>query len=96
MPLVDVQSVDRNASGIQYILFFASGSPSWCPDCRDALPVIDSIFGASDAPKLQVIKVGMREEWKSADNKWRGEPFQVKETPCIVKFIDVSTYFEWT
>lgn len=90
MPLVDVDSADARASGTQYILFFASGTPPWCPDCRDALPVIESIFGSADAPKLQVIKVGLRDEWKTSNNKWRGEPFHVKETPSIIKLIDVS------
>jgi thiol-disulfide isomerase/thioredoxin len=89
MPLVDVESPDREASGVQYLLFFASGAPSWCPDCREALPTIEAVFQSVETP-LQVIKVGLRDEWKSAGNKWRGKPFHVKETPCIIKLINVS------
>jgi thiol-disulfide isomerase/thioredoxin len=90
MPLKEVQEASIDADDMTYILFFASGAPPWCPDCREALPAIESVFGKEDAPLLQVIKVGLREEWKSASNRWRGEPFQVTETPCIIKFVNVS------
>lgn len=90
MPLQEVESASPDAKGVQYILFFASGTPSWCPDCREALSAIETVFGGSDAPLLSIIKVGMKEEWKSPKNKWRGGPFHVGETPCIIKLIDVS------
>lgn len=90
MPLQEVESASLDVGGVRYILFFASGTPSWCPDCREALPAIEKVFGGQDAPLLSVIKVGMRDEWKSPKNKWRGEPFHISETPCIIKFIDVS------
>lgn len=91
MPLREVQEASTSAAAeTQYVLFFASGAPSWCPDCREALPAIESVFGGEEAPLLQVVKVGLREEWKSGENRWRGEPYHVRETPCIIKFINVS------
>lgn len=90
MPFLDVKAVDTKAGGAQYLFFLASGTPSWCPDCREALPAIESVFGGPDAPTLHVIQVGTRDQWKSADNQWRGPPLHVKETPCIVKLVDVS------
>jgi thiol-disulfide isomerase/thioredoxin len=89
MPLKEVQDPLTDTKETQYVLFFASGTPSWCPDCREALPAIESVFGDEKAPLLQVTKVGLKDEWKSANNRWRGEPYHVNETPCIIKFINV-------
>lgn len=76
-------------SEAQYLFFLASGTPPWCPDCRDALPAIEKVFG-KDAPVLHVILVGTRDEWKTPANRWRGSPLYVDQTPTILKLVHVS------
>lgn len=73
-----------------YVVFFASGNPPWCPDCVRAQPALEKVFGsASGMPILHKILVGERHEWKTSENRWRKAPFQVDQTPTVIKFIDV-------
>jgi thiol-disulfide isomerase/thioredoxin len=78
-------------NGKHFVLFFASGTPPWCPDCRDAQPHLESVFKADDAPVLHVVRVGEREQWKTPSNKWRAEPYRIGEIPTLVRLEDVST-----
>lgn len=91
MPLRDVIEPEMLGRGDEYVLFFASGSPPWCSDCRDALPALESVFtNDADDTIVQVVKVGDENEWKSPNNQWRGGPYRVTEIPCLIKFEDVS------
>jgi thioredoxin-like negative regulator of GroEL len=79
------------SQGPAYILFFASGSPPWCSDCRDAQPILEKVFAGVDV-EVQVVRMGEKVEWKKTEaegNKWR--EFGVREIPSLVKFVDVSS-----
>lgn len=93
MPWVEIDDDEalqlESKSGTHYILFFASGNPPWCPDCREAQPHLEAVFAAKDAPKLNVVRVGTRAEWKTPNNKWRSKPYHVSETPTLIKLVDV-------
>ncbi|CEH12721.1 Uncharacterized conserved protein [Ceraceosorus bombacis] len=71
-----------------YLIFFASGSPSWCPDCRSSLPLLQSIFSSSSSsssPQAFLLTVD-RQEWKDEENlhvfrsRWN-----VQCVPCILR-----------
>lgn len=81
MPLIDAATPpSTEAAGVHYVVFFASGSPPWCPDCVDALAPLRAVFGddakdtaaSSDAtaatsvstPTAYLVRVGERHEWK--------------------------------
>ncbi|PWN91316.1 hypothetical protein FA10DRAFT_265180 [Acaromyces ingoldii] len=88
MPLIDAVTPPTDDEGLHYVVYFASGSPPWCPDCVDALAPLRAVFGATEgaAPKAYVVRVGERHEWKGVkDNKYRLEPYNVEGVPTIVK-----------
>lgn len=68
MPLTTTEQVptaNDESSDPQYLIFFSSGSPPWCPDCVDALPHIREVFETD--PKTnniaaQLVLVGQRAE----------------------------------
>lgn len=45
----------------QFLIFFSSGSPPWCPDCVDAQPAVDKVFGGSDVDG-HIVLVGEKPE----------------------------------
>lgn len=91
MPLRDTTEPTLLGRGDEYVVFIASGTPPWCSDCRDALPVLEKVFtNEADDTILQVVKVGTEEEWKSPDNTWKGGPYRIEEIPCLIKYEDVS------
>ncbi|KAL7926948.1 hypothetical protein ACQKWADRAFT_279092 [Trichoderma austrokoningii] len=88
MPLIDAEA-PPTSTDTHYVVYFASpenGQSSWCPDCRNALPALQNVFGADSAPSAYVIQVGVRAEWKGKpNNKWRGEPYNISGVPTIVR-----------
>ncbi|PWN32210.1 thioredoxin-like protein [Meira miltonrushii] len=78
----------REQKGTHLILFFASGDPPWCPDCRDVDPTIRKVFDNNSSPTLNVVKVGDRPTWKDPSNKWRSEPYRVSEIPTLIQLVD--------
>lgn len=95
MPLIDAEA-PPTSTDTHYVVYFASpenGQSSWCPDCRNALPPLQNVFGAETAPPAYVIQVGVRAEWKNANNKWRGQPYNINGVPTIVRVENVSQSF---
>ncbi|KAM0257013.1 hypothetical protein ACHAQJ_004606 [Trichoderma viride] len=87
MPLIDADAPPSSAD-VHYVVYFASGEPSWCPDCRNALPALQSVFGTESAPSAYIIRAGTREEWKgNPNNKWRQAPYNIDGLPTIRKEI---------
>ncbi|GFP59832.1 hypothetical protein ACSS6W_005030 [Trichoderma asperelloides] len=88
MPLIDVEAPPTSTDA-HYVVYFASpenGQSSWCPDCRNALPALQNVFGAESAPSAYVIQAGTRAEWRgNPNNKWRSPPYNVTCLPTIVR-----------
>lgn len=91
MPLIDVETPPKNLD-THYIVYFASGQPSWCPDCRDAVPALEKVFGPDDAPTAYLVRVGERAEWRSGSNKYRKQPLNINSVPTVVRVENVSLY----
>lgn len=92
MPLVDANT-PPSTNDTHYVVYFASGEPSWCPDCRDAIPALQAVFGSDSAPTASIVRVGSREEWrgKSKDqNKYRNAPYNIQGVPTVVRVENVS------
>lgn len=70
----------------RYLIFFSSGNPPWCPDCVDAQPAINHVFGTSADAHLVLVD---RPDWKSPDNIFRTQ-YGIKCIPTITKMINVS------
>jgi len=48
---------------------------SWCPDCRDAEPVVEkALEGLPEEMVFLYVEVGDRPTWKDADNVFRTSP----------------------
>lgn len=99
MPLIPASApptLDASSSNPQYIVFFASGEPSWCPDCRDAVSALETVFGdasssTDDTPTAHLVQVGERPEWRTTDNKYRVAPWNVNCVPSVVRYENVSS-----
>ncbi|SOV03637.1 uncharacterized protein UDID_04411 [Ustilago sp. UG-2017a] len=83
MTITTSTSVPPTAS---YLIFFSSGSPPWCPDCVDAQPAIDKVFGGQGVDG-HIVLVGEKAEWMTRDNKFRKE-YGIKCIPTITKVVD--------
>ncbi|SPO25726.1 uncharacterized protein UTRI_03091 [Ustilago trichophora] len=70
----------------QFLIFFSSGNPPWCPDCVDAQPAIEKVFGGSTVDG-HIVLVGERAEWKTPENKFRKD-YAIKCIPTITKVVD--------
>ena len=77
------------SSGTHFVLFYASGNPPWCTDCRNAQQSLEEVFSADNAPPLNVIRAGTKEQWKAPDNRWRTSKYHAKEIPSLIKLVDV-------
>ncbi|KAL7796677.1 hypothetical protein V8C37DRAFT_371124 [Trichoderma ceciliae] len=85
MPLIDADA-PPSTTDAHYVVYFASGEPSWCPDCRNAIPALQSVFGSDSSPSAYIIRAGSREEWRgNPNNKWRNAPFNINCLPTIVR-----------
>lgn len=60
---------------------------SWCPDCRDVEPVMETALqkASSDVIFVLVI-VGNKSEWKDPNNEFRTSEFKVTEIPTLVEY----------
>lgn len=95
MPLINASAPPavEGTTGTQYIVFFASGEPSWCPDCRDAVPALEAVFGSSDAkaPTAHLVCVGERAEWRTPANQYRNAPWNLDGVPTVIRYENVSS-----
>jgi len=90
MPLIDANT-PPTSTDTHYVVYFASGEPSWCPDCRDALPALNAVFGGASDPTAYIVRVGSREEWRGTPkNKYRNAPYNINGVPTVVKVQNVS------
>ncbi|GAK64304.1 uncharacterized protein PAN0_005d2516 [Moesziomyces antarcticus] len=80
-----IPSASLTGSTPQYLIFFSSGNPPWCPDCVDAQPAINHVFGSSTADAHTVLVD--RPDWKSPDNIFRTQ-FSITCIPTITKMIN--------
>ncbi|KAK2625987.1 hypothetical protein QTJ16_004249 [Diplocarpon rosae] len=75
------------ASRPSFLVVYASrgaDGQSWCGDCRDAEPVVNSKFADGEAV-VKIVYAGQRDEWRSAENPWRRAPFSITNLPTLVK-----------
>ncbi|KAJ3521685.1 hypothetical protein NM208_g13179 [Fusarium decemcellulare] len=85
MPLIDADT-PPTTDDTHYVVYFASGEPSWCPDCRDAVPALQSVFGSDSAPTAHIVRVGSFAEWKgNPKNKYRNAPYNIQGVPTVVR-----------
>ncbi|KAH7157642.1 hypothetical protein B0J13DRAFT_617719 [Dactylonectria estremocensis] len=85
MPLLDADTPPSEAA-THYVVYFASGEPSWCPDCRDAIPALKNVFGADSAPTAHIVRVGSFQEWRGPKkNKYRSAPYNIQGVPTVVR-----------
>ncbi|SPO25487.1 uncharacterized protein UTRI_03091_B [Ustilago trichophora] len=82
----DVPTTSIQAGKPRFFIFFSSGNPPWCPDCVDAQPAVEKVFGGS-AVDGHIVLVGERPEWKTPENKFRQE-YAIKCIPTITKVVD--------
>jgi hypothetical protein len=91
MPIINASVPPTTADDTHYVVYFASGEPSWCPDCRNALPALNAVFGDASAPSAHLVMAGSREEWKgNPNNKYRQAPYNIQCLPTVVKVKYVS------
>ncbi|PSN60322.1 hypothetical protein BS50DRAFT_579204 [Corynespora cassiicola Philippines] len=57
----------------------------WCPDVRAALPVLQAVFTKSEAPKLGIVGVGQKPEWREPGNIYRTK-WNVSNVPTLVRY----------
>ncbi|TKY85882.1 hypothetical protein EX895_005423 [Sporisorium graminicola] len=70
----------------QYLIFFSSGTPPWCPDCVDAQPAVQEVFAAGNVDG-HIVLVGEKPEWKTPENRFRKE-YAIRCIPTITKVVD--------
>ncbi|KAF8846117.1 hypothetical protein BDN67DRAFT_880641, partial [Paxillus ammoniavirescens] len=93
MPLREVQfpfDAESLKSGKEKILIFFSSRMAetnllWCPDCVAVEKLIVDTFGSEHGPSAALVYVGQRSVWKSPDNIFRKEPWNVTSIPTIIK-----------
>jgi len=72
-----------------YLIFYSSLSDGrlWCPDCVDVDSTVQKIFG-TDGPAALIVYVGQKAEWKTPNNPFRSEPWNIQSIPTIIKLRD--------
>jgi len=74
-----------------YLIFYSSISESdgklWCPDCVAVDSTVRKIFGP-DGPAALIVYVGQKAEWKTPNNPFRSEPWNIQSIPTIIKLRD--------
>ncbi|KAF5404038.1 Thioredoxin domain-containing protein 17 [Paragonimus heterotremus] len=61
---------------------------SWCPDCREAEPVVEACLKkTADNDLFLMIEVGLRDAWKNPDNAFRKHPvYKLTVIPTMFLF----------
>ncbi|RYP06131.1 hypothetical protein DL764_003353 [Monosporascus ibericus] len=63
----------------------ASTGKPWCPDVREALPVVEKYFGQRGDLEVAVVSVGSRSVWRDPGNIWRTS-WGLRAVPTLVKY----------
>ncbi|RYP61785.1 hypothetical protein DL771_010007 [Monosporascus sp. 5C6A] len=77
-------------SGDSTYVFFvvdndASTGKPWCPDVREALPVVEKYFEQRGDLEVSIVSVGSRSAWKDPENIWRTN-WALGAVPTLVKY----------
>jgi len=75
----------------QFVIFYASKGDDgimWCPDCRAVKEIVEDTFDKDDGPSALIIYVGQKPEWKTPENEWRQQPWDIQTIPTIVRLSD--------
>lgn len=60
---------------------------SWCPDCRDAEPVVEAALQQASPDMTFILAlVGDKPVWKDPNNEFRTSEFKLTEVPTIVEY----------
>lgn len=86
-----MQTLKEHGGKRRIIMFIGAmneNGESWCPDCRDAEPVVEAALKKAPSDIVFILSiVGDKPEWKSPDNEFRTNPeFKLKEIPTIVDY----------
>jgi hypothetical protein len=78
----------RGSSGPVYLLFSATKGEDgqrWCPDCRNADPVLDEAFQSLPASATILEILIPRETWKNKESPhmFRSAPFNIRGIPSL-------------
>ncbi|KIJ66206.1 hypothetical protein HYDPIDRAFT_109190 [Hydnomerulius pinastri MD-312] len=93
MPLRKVQfpsdTVSLKNGKERILIFFSSRIPEtgalWCPDCVAVENLINNTFGSEQSPSAVLVYVGQKPEWKTPDNVFRKEPWNLTAIPTIIR-----------
>ncbi|PYH93823.1 DUF953 domain protein [Aspergillus ellipticus CBS 707.79] len=84
---------DNDADAKLFLVFVSSEDPvtrqAWCPDVRAAWPKIQAAFSGAEAPRLAVVEVGQKPEWKDPQNVYRAN-WGINCIPALVRYQRVS------
>ncbi|KAJ7492350.1 hypothetical protein FB451DRAFT_1218029 [Mycena latifolia] len=87
MPLVATDPASLEDRPEEFFIFYSDivDGQMWCPDCRAVDDVVQKTFAGSESPAAVIVYVGNKPEWKAVDNLFRGEPFNIRSIPTIVR-----------
>ncbi|XP_031551663.1 thioredoxin domain-containing protein 17-like [Actinia tenebrosa] len=80
------ENADEKRKFVMFIGAIDETGDSWCPDCRDAEPVVEK--GLNSAPSDSVfilVVVGDRPTWKDPNNEFRTGKYKLTGIPTLVE-----------
>ncbi|PYI07007.1 hypothetical protein BO78DRAFT_429284 [Aspergillus sclerotiicarbonarius CBS 121057] len=81
--------VPEHSDAALFLVFVSSKDPAtrqpWCPDVRAAWPTITETFSGEDSPRLGVVEVGQKPEWRDPQNIYRAH-WKVNCVPALVRY----------
>ena len=86
------RALDDNAGAKGIFIYFwgtaDDSGESWCPDCRQADPVIEAgLANATEGIVFIMVAVGDRGAWKNPENAFRVHPsFKVTGIPTLIRW----------
>ncbi|KAK2602011.1 hypothetical protein QQS21_004437 [Conoideocrella luteorostrata] len=82
-------ALPQDADAKIFVIFISSEDPEtnqpWCPDVRASWPHVVAAFEGEISPKLNVVEVGQRPEWKNPENIYR-KNWDVNGVPTLAKY----------
>ncbi|KAJ3333554.1 hypothetical protein HDU76_006861 [Blyttiomyces sp. JEL0837] len=87
-----LETILRDAKGRVFLYLRANNDPatgqSWCPDCRNADPLIQKTIGTIAEATLVYVAVGDKPTWKNADNFYRKD--ELLRAFCVPTLYEIS------
>ncbi|KAJ3212573.1 Thioredoxin domain-containing protein 17 [Dinochytrium kinnereticum] len=88
----DLAEILKSHSGRVFAYLFANRDPetnqSWCPDCRDADPLVVKYIGSVQDAMLLEVPAGDRPTWKDPNNFYRLHP--VLRAPAVPMLYEIG------